>query len=81
LAQKRIYYNFENAYIDACEHVNWDINKITIDVYPQFVRDVIKRVDFERNKALYQAKYEEAKQVYFSLKERFEGNESNKTKT
>lgn len=69
----RVYDNFEDAYSDACEYVNWYIDKVTIKVYPQFVNDIMKKVDFERNKALYQAKYEEAKQVYLSLKERFEG--------
>ena len=36
-----IYDDFESAYLDACDYVDWDMHKIDVRVYPQYIKDII----------------------------------------
>jgi hypothetical protein len=60
------YQDFETAYLAACEYVGWKLSNITIEVYPQFVRDVLKRVTHEqvklKMKAVQEKEYSEYQQ-------------------
>lgn len=69
------YPDFETAYLEACRYVNWNLSNITIEVYPQFVRDVLKRVTKERVKIKMQEAQDKEKAEYLRLKQKFEGNE------
>lgn len=68
------YPDFESAYMAACEYVSWNLRNITIEVYPQFVRDVLKRVTKERVKLMMQEAHDKERAEYLRLKQKFEGD-------
>lgn len=68
-----VYYpDFETAYLSACDYVGWNLSNLTIEVYPQFVRDVMKRVTHEQVKLKMKATQEKEYSEYLRLKAKFE---------
>ena len=66
------YDDFEQAYLAACEFVGWKLSNITIEVYPQFVRDVMKRVTHECVKLKIENERRKEKEEYLRLKQKFD---------
>ena len=66
------YDNFEQAYLYACEFVNWKLSNITIEVYPQFVRDAMNRVTKSLVALKMQRSREKELAEYKRLKQKFD---------
>jgi len=72
--KKKIFEDFESAYVAACEYVNWNMEWVEVRVFPDYVNEIIEHVYMERNRILFKAKFDIEKETYLRLKDKFEGD-------